>query len=91
MAAGLPVVATEIGAIADIVVDGVTGFLVPEKDVDSLTIRLKNLCLDPELRRAMGAAGRARYLERFTFSQFESAMSDVLLAAASGRMNGTQE
>lgn len=53
-AAGRPVVATDVGGVADVVADGSTGFVVPTSSVDALADRLTQLALDPELRRAMG-------------------------------------
>jgi glycosyltransferase involved in cell wall biosynthesis len=60
MAAGLPVVATAVGGIPEIVVDGETGFLVPAEDAGALTEAFERLLADRELRRRMGAAGRKR-------------------------------
>jgi glycosyltransferase involved in cell wall biosynthesis len=65
MAAGLPVVASEVGGIPEIVVDGETGLLVPPGDADALAGALRRLLDDPELRRRLGAAGRARVEEHF--------------------------
>jgi glycosyltransferase involved in cell wall biosynthesis len=53
-AAGRPVVATDVGGVADVVADGSTGFVVPASSVDALADRLTQLALDPGLRRAMG-------------------------------------
>jgi colanic acid/amylovoran biosynthesis glycosyltransferase len=58
-ATGLPVVSTIHTGIPEIVIDGQTGFLVPEKDTAAMAERLKQLILDPELRVKMGKAGRA--------------------------------
>lgn len=66
MAAGLPVVSTPRGAIPDMVVDGVTGRLVPEGEPSELAAALGELARDPALRRAMGEAGRRRWGELFT-------------------------
>jgi glycosyltransferase involved in cell wall biosynthesis len=66
MRAGLPVIASEVGGVAEAVVDGVTGFLVRSGDVgafrDGLAVLLKN----PEIRRRMGDAGRRKYESEFT-------------------------
>jgi glycosyltransferase involved in cell wall biosynthesis len=77
MAAGLPVVATPRAAIPDAVEDGVTGLLVPERDVPALTDALARLLGDAELRRRLGAAGRDRWQRRFTL---ERAMARVVEA-----------
>ena len=66
MLARLPVVATDVGSIAEAVLDGETGFLVPAEDVDALAGALQRLLADPELRRRLGESGRARALDRFT-------------------------
>lgn len=58
-ATGLPVVSTIHTGIPEIVVDGKTGFLTPEKDTFAMAERLKQLVIDPELRAKMGKAGRA--------------------------------
>lgn len=64
-AAGLPVVATAIAGIPEVVVDGETGFLVPPGDRAALVRALGKLTENRELRRRFGAAGRARVERRF--------------------------
>ena len=66
MRAGLPVVASNVGGVAEAVADGQTGFLVERGDVSALRTRLHSLLHDPALRRKMGAAGRQRYEAAFT-------------------------
>ena len=58
MASRIPVIASRVAGVPELVEDGVTGFLVPPGDVASLTMRLNTLLGDPELCRTMGAAGR---------------------------------
>jgi glycosyltransferase involved in cell wall biosynthesis len=60
MAAGLPIVTTDCGALRDMVTDGVEGFLVPVGDHVALAARLAELHDNPTLRTAMGARARAR-------------------------------
>ena len=60
MAAGLPVVSTDCGAIRDMVTDEEEGFLVPVGDVAGLAERIRRLAADPELRAEQGARGRKR-------------------------------
>jgi glycosyltransferase involved in cell wall biosynthesis len=60
MAAGRPVVATDVGGVADILVDGVTGILVTPRDPPALAAAMTRLALDPVLRSRLGAAARAR-------------------------------
>jgi glycosyltransferase involved in cell wall biosynthesis len=58
MAAGLPVVATAVGGVPEIVSDGVTGLLVEPGDVEAFANALRLLVRDPERRRQLGEAGR---------------------------------
>ena len=60
MAAGLPVVATAVGGVPDIVAHGETGLLVPAGDRDAFAASLGRLAADPQRRRALGEAARAR-------------------------------
>lgn len=70
MAHGLPVVTTFEGAIPDMVLDGETGFLVPQQDVAALADRLAQLLINDELRLRLGQAGRERYQTYFTEDVF---------------------
>ena len=56
----LPVIGTYHGGIPEIIEDGRTGYLVPERDVDTLADRLHSLLKDPTLRESFGRAGRAK-------------------------------
>jgi glycosyltransferase involved in cell wall biosynthesis len=60
MAAGRAVVASRVGGIPELVADGDTGLLVPPGDSEQLAAAITRLLADPELRQAMGRAGRAR-------------------------------
>jgi glycosyltransferase involved in cell wall biosynthesis len=66
MLAGLAVVATDVGGIPDVVIDGETGLLVPSEDPGALANAIGELIDDPARRAEMGAAGRRRAVERFT-------------------------
>jgi glycosyltransferase involved in cell wall biosynthesis len=66
MAAGLPVVATDVGDVGRAVQDGVTGYVVPAKDPQGLATALEALLTDADRRRRMGAAGRERVLTSFS-------------------------
>ena len=78
MQAALPVVSTFEGGIPDIIDEGVTGFIVRQKDVESLADRLEILIKDKTLRQKMGNAGYDKYLKEFTFERFEQRMTDIL-------------
>ena len=65
MAAGLPVAATEVGAVADVVSHGINGLVVPPRNVDRLFEALQQLLMDAELRARMGRAGWRIAQQRF--------------------------
>lgn len=69
MAARLPVVATEVGGVSRLVVEGETGHLVPPQQPAALAAAISRLAGDDALRAAMGAAGRRRVAEHFTEGQ----------------------
>lgn len=66
MLAGIPVVASHVGGIPEIVVPGSTGFLVPPQDSGALVEALQTMAEDPDLRQAMAATCRSVALEQFT-------------------------
>lgn len=78
MAFARPVVATRAGGIPEAVADGVTGRVVPARDPDALAAALADLLGDGPRRAAWGAAGRARFLERFTADRMAAATLAVL-------------
>ncbi len=78
MLTGLPVVATDIRGPREQVVDGETGILVPPGSVPSLAAALQRLVAEPLVRGRMGAAGRARALERFTEAAVVARTLDLL-------------
>jgi len=65
MAAGKPVVATDVGAVSELVEHGRTGLLVEPGDPTALAAAIGRLVADPELRRRMGAAGREDAAAKF--------------------------
>jgi glycosyltransferase involved in cell wall biosynthesis len=85
-ASGAVPLGTWHGGLPEIVEDGVTGFLVPERDVEALARRLGDLLRDPALRRRMSEAARAKMLaeydNRARVAALEDAYDAVLGAAA---------
>jgi len=69
MAAGKPIVATEINGNRETVIHGHTGFLVPPRDTPKLADALCRLLADDTLRHDMGLKGQKRFQERFTLDQ----------------------
>ena len=66
MAVGTPVVATDVGAIGEVVEDGVTGYLVPPLNPQATAEATLRLLGDADLRGRMGRAGRERVVDRFS-------------------------
>ena len=65
MAQAIPVVSTYHSGIPELVEDGVTGYLVKEKQIDDLTQKLEHLANKPSLRQQMGLAGREKVLQEY--------------------------
>ena len=81
MAAALPVVATDHNGFSETVIDGETGFLVPERDTDGMAARIVSLAQDPALRARFGAAGRDRARAHFDASVTTDLMRAVIKKA----------
>lgn len=91
MAAGLPVVATRVGGLPEIVVSGETGFLVPPEEPTALAAAMGRVLEDQELRRDLGYAGRVRVEQEFSLEAMVRRTTDVLLqlwAERDGRRRG---
>jgi glycosyltransferase involved in cell wall biosynthesis len=82
MATGLPVVGTRVNGISDLVEDGRTGLLVPTRDPGRLAAALERLIDDAELRRRLGAAGRARIESCFSLEGMVKAKQDLFVGLA---------
>jgi len=67
MASGLPTVASRVGGMPELVVDGEAGLLVPPDDPDALADALVRVLEDPALAARLGAGGRARAVARFSW------------------------
>jgi glycosyltransferase involved in cell wall biosynthesis len=82
MLAGLPVVATDVGSVAEAVVEGQTGRLVARDDPGSLATAVRGLLDDPDLARRLGRNGRQAAKERFTSAAmaraFEALYDEVI-------------
>ncbi|NMO02898.1 glycosyltransferase [Gordonia sp. TBRC 11910] len=80
MARGIPVMATDVCSVPDILDDGAAGFIVPEPSVDAWAAALTDVLSHPERLPAVGAAGRARMAQQYTVD----AMADAYEAAIDG-------
>jgi glycosyltransferase involved in cell wall biosynthesis len=83
MAAGVPVVATRLSGIPELVVDGETGLLVPERDPAALADGMERLAGDPALGARLAAAARDAVAERFDRARNVAALEALLLGVAS--------
>ncbi|RXF75418.1 glycosyltransferase family 4 protein [Hansschlegelia zhihuaiae] len=81
-AAGRPVVAYASGGLVENVLDGVTGRLAPSRDVVAFAEALADLAADPQTRRRMGEAGRARVAEAYAPSRLADQLAGVWDEAA---------
>lgn len=83
LAAGRPVVASRVGGLAEVVIDGECGLTVPPGDAPALARALERVLGDPELRARLGAAGPARVASGFLAEQmvasYEKLYRDVLV------------
>lgn len=66
MAAGLPVVATRVGSLPEVILEGETGLLVPPSDPAVMAAAIEHLLANPDLGSQMGQAGRQRALVNYT-------------------------
>ena len=89
MAAGLPVVATNVGGIPAVVQDGQTGILIPPGNPEALAAALERYLQSPESAKRIGAAARDHITEKFDVSALvrgvESVYEEALVGHASGR------
>ena len=84
MEAGIPVVATSVGAVPEVLRDGIDGFVVPVRDVGALASRLECLAADPELRRRIGASARDRVMEHYSVDRVVSMWVEMYRRVAAG-------
>jgi glycosyltransferase involved in cell wall biosynthesis len=85
MRASLPVISTDVGAMSEAVVDGVTGLLVSPDEPEALARRILELVRNVPMRAAMGLAGRRRYEQEFTPAVYERNVREILAQITAGR------
>jgi glycosyltransferase involved in cell wall biosynthesis len=85
MAAELPVVASRVGGLRELVVDDETGFLVTPGSSRDLAAALERLIKDPDLRRRMGAVGRVRAETEFNLNAFRRSHLELYAAELARR------
>ena len=77
MAAGLPVVATDVGGNREAILDGITGWLIPHKDPGALAAKIIDLLRDPAKAKEWGIGGRERVNRMFTVKRMVAAHIDL--------------
>jgi glycosyltransferase involved in cell wall biosynthesis len=83
LAAGLPIVCTDHGALNESVIDGWNGYFIPRSDPEAIARRLNELLGDEALRQRMGRRGRQLYEERMTSTYFSKAWVRAVLSVVS--------
>ena len=81
MAAGLPVITTNVGALAEAVVDGQTGIVVPLNDSTAMASAMARLSVDGNLRAMMSTNARERAQDKFDARKNYKKLVDKLLQA----------
>lgn len=84
MARGRPVVASDVGGMREIVIEGVTGRIVPAEDVGALAKALRDVLLDPVASQRMGQAARAAAEERDPVAEYEEGIRRLAAWIAGG-------
>lgn len=79
LAAGLPVIATDVGGAAEQVIDGETGLLVPPADAAALSAAIVRMANDAALRQALGHAGRCHAADKFSLERMSQRYRALLL------------
>ena len=83
-ASGVPGIGTRVGGISEGIAEGETGFLVPERDVESLAIAMGTLLANPPLRQRMGAAARSRVEQMFDIRRQTAQLENIYDALLGG-------
>jgi len=78
-ASGLPVLATKVGAVSELVNHEENGFLVESKDTELMATYLKTLILNPELRNEMGSKGRSFIAKNYDIVMLNKKLEEIYL------------
>jgi glycosyltransferase involved in cell wall biosynthesis len=85
MSSAVPVIASRVGGIPELITDGENGFLVPPGDPEAIAEKLNLLASDPGLRESLGEAARARVVDRFALQRTVTHLLDWFEMAAGRR------
>jgi colanic acid/amylovoran biosynthesis glycosyltransferase len=81
-AAGLPVISTKHAGIPDVIINGKTGLLVEEHDIDGMTDNIIQLLKNPEMAKKMGENGRLNIKENFSLKRHIDVLNDFIEKAS---------
>jgi glycosyltransferase involved in cell wall biosynthesis len=85
MAYGKPVIATNVGGIPEVIVDGESGLLIERQSVEQLTAALTKLLTDESVARALSSGGRRNVLENFSEQKFHDNVMNLYCRIARQR------
>jgi len=83
-----PVIASKVGGLGDIVVNGVTGLLIKPRDIEQLTYALLCLLNDDKRAREMGSRGRKLIQKKFSIEKAVNALEHLYESLSNGKKNG---
>ncbi|HSO28077.1 MAG TPA: glycosyltransferase, partial [Anaerolineales bacterium] len=78
LAVELPVIATDISGVPELIEDGVNGLLVPERDPQAIAAAVERMVESPQFSQQLGAAGRAKVLAEFDLHENARALWDLI-------------
>ena len=81
MAAGLPVVATRVGGIPEVIEDGVSGLLVAPRDSHALAIAILQVLKNERLAKQLGRSAKERVYTQFNFERLLSELDNLYMEA----------
>lgn len=90
-ASGLPVVSTRHMGIGEVVVEGETGFLVKERDVNAMAEKMVQLAKYPQLAATLGAAGRIRVMSEYSHEKRIGRLAEIIEQASAGRLQRNRD
>ena len=88
MAAGLPVVASAVGGLLDLIEPDRTGLLVPPDDADALAAALRRLFTDPALAGRLGEAAQTQVRQRYSFDRMVASFEELYTDGPGGPADG---
>jgi glycosyltransferase involved in cell wall biosynthesis len=87
MSAGLPIIATKVEGVEEVIVNGEHGFLVPVEDQAALTQAILQLARDPQMRKRMGASSKQRLLDLYTIDRMSEQYLALMLELKASRIS----